>query len=72
MSNRTKTVLSWILALTFLTPLLYGQAVGDADRQRFEQIRARVQRGEQVTPEERQFAQPIMARMKQSQAAPKK
>jgi hypothetical protein len=48
---------------------LCGQAVSDADRQRFEEIRARFQRGEPVTAEEKQFAQGVMARTNQGNAA---
>ena len=72
MSIGTKAILGWVLALALLTPLLHGQTISDADRQRFEQIRAKHDRGEQVTPEERKFAQSIMARMNQGRPAAQK
>jgi hypothetical protein len=53
----------WTLIVTLLMPLLCGQAVSDADRQRFEQIKAQHDRGEQISPEDMQFARGIMARM---------
>ncbi|SPE37598.1 hypothetical protein SBA3_2670017 [Candidatus Sulfopaludibacter sp. SbA3] len=40
-----------------------------ADRQRFEQIKARHDRGEAISPEDQRFAQDIMARMRQADAA---
>ena len=69
MSIRTKALLAGVLTLTFLAPLLCAQAISDADRQRFEQIKAKHDRGEQVTPEEQKFAQSIMARMNQGRGA---
>ena len=72
MSMGTKAILGGVLALALLTPLLHGQAISEADRQRFEQIRAKHDRGEQVPPEEQKFAQSILARMNQAQTATQK
>ena len=58
------------LAFALTLPLL-SQTVSQADRQRFEEIRARHDRGEQISSEDRQFAQGIMARMNQANAAQK-
>jgi hypothetical protein len=59
-----------LLALALLLPLWLGaQAIGDAERQRFEQIKARHDRGEPVSPDEQRFAQDIMARQRQAAAA---
>jgi hypothetical protein len=59
-----------ILALALLLPLWVGaQAIGEAELQRFEQIKARHDRGEPVSPDEQRFAQDIMARQRQAAAA---
>lgn len=52
-----------------LAGLLAGQAVTPAERQRFEEIRARHDRGEAVSPKDRQFAQGVMARMQQANSS---
>jgi hypothetical protein len=52
-----------------LAALLAGQAVTPAERQRFEEIRARHDRGEAVSAEEQRFAQSVMARTQQANAA---
>ena len=57
-----------ILAL-FLPALLFSQPVSQADRQRFEEIRARHDRGEKISADDQQFAQGIMARINQANAA---
>jgi lysophospholipase L1-like esterase len=57
-----------LLALTFCLPLL-SQPVSPADRQRFEEIRARHDRGEQISPADREFAQGVMARINQANGA---
>ncbi len=44
------------------------QSLSDADQQRFEQIKAKHDRGEPLTPEERQFAQRILQLRNQQQA----
>jgi hypothetical protein len=55
---------TWMLTVALLTPfVLSAQAVSEADRQRFEQIKARHDRGEQVSPEEQKFAMSVMGRM---------
>jgi hypothetical protein len=60
----------WMVALALLLPMWLGaQAVGDADRKRFEEIRARHDRGETISAEDQRFAQGIMARMNQANAA---
>ncbi len=59
----------FLLLLAMLSTLLPAQPVSDAERQRFEQIKARHDAGQPVTPEERQFAQRIMERANQAQAA---
>jgi hypothetical protein len=61
----TKATLVGIL----LAALLAGQAVTPAERQRFEAIRARHDRGEAVSTEDRQFAQGVMTRMQQANSA---
>jgi len=58
----------WFLFLA-LVACLFGQAVSDADRQRFEQIRAKHESGQPITDEERQFAQSVMARLSQANHA---
>jgi len=58
----------WLLFLALAAPLC-AQQVSDADRQRFEQIKAKHDRGEPVTPEEQQFAQGILARQNQANQA---
>ena len=55
----------------FVPVLLLAQAVSQSDRQRFEEIRARHDRGEPISAEDRQFAQGIMARINQANAAQK-
>jgi lysophospholipase L1-like esterase len=61
---------AWLLSLILLIPgLLVAQAVTPAERARFEEIRARHDRGDNISPEDRQFAQGIMARMSQTNAA---
>src|SRR5689334_10573082 len=62
------TLRNLFLVLTLSLPLL-SQPVTPTDRQRFEEIRARHDRGEQISPEDRQFAQSIMARINQTNAA---
>ena len=57
------------LALVLMPVVLTAQAVSEAERQRFEQIKARHDRGEAVTAEEQQFALGVMARMRQSATA---
>ncbi len=42
--------------------------VTDAERRRFEEIRARRDRGERISPEDQHFAQEIMARLNQANA----
>jgi hypothetical protein len=59
----------FLLLLAILVPLLPGQPVSDAERQRFEQIKAKHDSGQPVTADERQFAQRVMERMNQTQAA---
>jgi len=59
-----------ILAMALLLPLWLGaQVVSDAERQRFDQIKARHDRGEPVSPDEQRFAQDVMARQRQAAAA---
>ena len=55
-------------AITFYAPRVYSQGQKSADVQRFEEITAQRARGEEVTGEERQFAQGVMARNKEQQA----
>ena len=57
------------LSFLLICSLLTAQAISDADRQRFEEIRARHDRGEPISQEDRQFAQSIMERMNQQEAA---
>lgn len=57
------------LAGLLLVATLGGQSISDADRRRFEEIRAKHQRGEAITPEERAFAQQMMERRNQQGAA---
>lgn len=60
----------WRYLAVLLVPLaLLGQAITEAERQRFEEIKSRHDRGERVTREEQQFAQGIMERMRQAAAA---
>jgi len=67
--TRARGMLSrWVLLLALAAPL-FGQAVSDADRQRFEEIRTRHDRGQPITEEERQFAQSVMARLNQANQA---
>ena len=59
-----------ILSIVLLVPaLLLAQAVSPAERLRFEEIRARHDRGEAVSEADRQFAQSVMARINQASAA---
>jgi lysophospholipase L1-like esterase len=58
-----------LLAACLLPILALAQAVSDADRKRFEEIRARHDRGEAISPEDRQFAQNMQARLNQANAA---
>jgi hypothetical protein len=58
----------WLVLLSMVAAL-FGQAVSDAERQRFEEIKARHDAGKAVSAEEQQFAQRIMQRMNQAQAA---
>jgi hypothetical protein len=58
------------LALLF-AGLLCAQAVSPAERQRFEEIKARHDRGEAVSANDREFAQSVMQRMQQAAAAEK-
>jgi lysophospholipase L1-like esterase len=57
------------LALALLVPAVSAQQVTDAERQRFEEIKARHDRGEPVNAADREFAQGILQRMNQAQAA---
>jgi hypothetical protein len=57
------------LAFALLVPVVSAQQVTDAERQRFEEIKARHDRGEPVNAADREFAQRIMQRMNQAQAA---
>ena len=52
-----------------LPMLLAAQAISDADRKRFEEIRARHDRGETISAEDQRFAQGIIARMRQASPA---
>jgi hypothetical protein len=61
--------MSRIVLLMAMAAALFGQAVSDAERQRFEEIKARHDAGQRVSAEEQQFAQRIMQRMNQAQAA---
>lgn len=61
----------YLLLSIFLPVLLFSQPVSQTDRQRFEEIRARHDKGEQISNEDRQFAQGIMARINQQNAAAK-
>src|SRR5260370_5668107 len=67
MSNRGSVV---PLAILF-TGLLAAQAVSPAEQQRFGEIKARHDRGETVSADDRQFAQSLMERMQQAAAAQK-
>lgn len=58
-----------ILLFAALAALLVAQPVTDAERQRFEEIKARHDAGKPVTPDERDFAMRVMQRMNQGQAA---
>src|SRR5689334_25121078 len=60
-----------LLALALAIPALVAQPVSQAERQRFEEIRARHDRGESVSPADREFARGIIARMNQADAAQK-
>ena len=61
-----------VLTLTLLfSGLLGAQAVSPAERQRFEEIKARHDRGEAVSADDRQFAQSVTERMQQTAAAEK-
>jgi hypothetical protein len=57
------------LALALLAPAARTQQVTDAERQRFEEIKARHDAGQPVNAADREFAQGIMQRMNQAQAA---
>jgi Spy/CpxP family protein refolding chaperone len=46
--------------------------VTEAERRRFEEIKARRDRGETISPEDQHFAQEIMARMNQGNVAPQR
>jgi hypothetical protein len=50
----------WLLPFLVLLPLLAQQGVSPEDRKRFEEIKARHDRGEQVSEEDRAFAMRIM------------
>jgi lysophospholipase L1-like esterase len=50
-------------AFLFAAAVLAAQVVTPAERQRFDEIRTRVERGEQISAEDRQFAQGVMARL---------
>ena len=57
-----------LLALALSMPLLMGaQSVSTADRARFEEIKARHDRGEPISAGDQQFAQGIMARQQSQQ-----
>jgi hypothetical protein len=59
-----------LLAAAILVPLMVSaQAVSDSERKRFEEIRTRHDRGEPISKEDRDFAQGVMARMNQADAA---
>jgi lysophospholipase L1-like esterase len=61
---------SSVLALGLMvTVWLAAQAITPAERQRFEEIKARHDRGEAVSAEEQRFAMDIMARQRQAGAA---
>ena len=57
------------LAFALLVPAIRAQQVTDAERQRFEEIKARHDAGKPVSAEDRAFAERIMQRMNQAQAA---
>lgn len=57
------------LALALLVPAARTQQVTDAERQRFEEIKGRHDRGEPVNAADREFAERILQRMNQAQAA---
>jgi hypothetical protein len=57
-----------LFLLAAFIPLLCAQPVSDAERQRFEQIKARHDAGQPVNAEDRQFAERVMQRMNQTQA----
>jgi hypothetical protein len=61
----------YLLLSIFLPALLFSQPVSQAERQRFEEIRARHDKGEPIAPEDRRFAQGIMQRINQQNAAQK-
>ena len=58
-----------LLTFALLAPVVSGQPVTDAERQRLEEIRARHDRGEAVSAADREFAQRTMQRLNQAQAA---
>src|SRR5258707_10079218 len=58
------------LAIVF-AGLLAAQTVSPAERQRFEEIKARHDHGETVSTDDRQFAQSVLERMQQTAAAQK-
>ncbi len=56
------------VAIAFHAPAAYSQGQKSADDRRVEEIMAKRARGEEVTAEERTFAQGVMARRKEQQA----
>ena len=60
-----------ILLAALLLPLLLGaEDDREAENRRFAEIKARFERGEKITPEERQFAQKVMGRRKATERNP--
>jgi hypothetical protein len=57
-----------VVAIAFHVPAVYSQGQKSAEVGRFEGIMAKRARGEEVTAEERQFAQGVMAQRKEQQA----
>jgi hypothetical protein len=66
--------LRWIAPLFFVLPLivLTQESVSPEDRKRFEEIKGRHDRGEQVSDEDRAFAMRVMRILNQGQQAQKK
>jgi lysophospholipase L1-like esterase len=61
----------FLLVSLLFSVVLFSQPVSQSERQRFEEIRSRHDKGEPISPEDRQFAQGILQRINQQAAAQK-
>ena len=64
-----KLVRVTLAVLMLASTVFASQAEREAETRRFEEIKAKHDRGKQITPEERQFAQSVMTRRNQGNAA---